>query len=71
MLRMEENESSQLKVRADKMAKKEKPLCKWKENDISKKIDKFADIVRNPKFVCKKCGRVADKKNRLHKPAPL
>ena len=60
-----------MKVRADKMAKKEKPLCKWKENDISKKFDKFADIVRNPKFVCKKCGRVADKKNRLHKPAPL
>ena len=44
------------------MAKKEKPLCKWKEDDITKKFDKFSDIVGNPKFVCKKCGRVADKK---------
>jgi len=58
----ERNWFSQHKEKADKMAKKEKPLCKWKENDISKKFDKFADIVRNPKFVCKKCGRVADTK---------
>ena len=45
------------------MAKKEKMLCKWKEDDINKNFEKFSDIVRNPKFVCKKCGRVADKKN--------
>ncbi len=53
------------------MAKKAKRLCKWKEDDINKKFDKFIDIVRNPKFVCKKCGRVADKKNWLHKPVAL
>jgi 3-methyladenine DNA glycosylase/8-oxoguanine DNA glycosylase len=53
------------------MAKKEKMLCKWKEDDIKKNFDKFSDIVRNPKFVCKKCGRVADKKKWLHKPATL
>jgi rubrerythrin len=58
-------------IKEDKMAKKAKRLCKWKEDDINKKFDKFIDIVRNPKFVCKKCGRVADKKNWLHKPVAL
>jgi hypothetical protein len=53
------------------MAKKEKRMCKWKEDDISEKFDKYLNIVRNPKFVCKKCGRVADKKKLLHKPAAL
>jgi len=53
------------------MAKKEKPLCKWKEDDMDKKFDKFSDIVRHPEFVCKKCGRVADKKKWLHKPVAL
>jgi hypothetical protein len=53
------------------MGKKEKCMCKWKEDDISKKFDKFTFLLRNPKFVCKKCGRVADKKSRLHKPVSL
>jgi hypothetical protein len=53
------------------MAKKEKRMCKWKEDDISEKFDKYLNIVRNPKFVCKKCGRVADKKKWLHKPVSL
>jgi 3-methyladenine DNA glycosylase/8-oxoguanine DNA glycosylase len=53
------------------MAKKDKRICKWNEKDISKDFDKFAALVSNPKFVCKKCGRVADKKKRLHKPVPL
>ena len=51
------------------MAKKDQRLCKWKEDDISKYFDKYLNVVRNPKFVCKKCGRVANKKGRLHKPA--
>jgi hypothetical protein len=53
------------------MAKKEKQLCKWKEDDISKKLDKIITIVSDPRFVCRKCGRVADKKKWLHKPVPL
>jgi hypothetical protein len=60
-----------LGIRRNKMAKKEKLLCKWKEDDINKKFDKFCDIVRNSKFVCKKCGRVADKKKWLHKAVAL
>ncbi len=53
------------------MAKKDKRLCKWKEDDLSKKFDKFKKIVSEPTFVCKKCGRVADKKKWLHKPVSL
>jgi hypothetical protein len=54
-----------------KMAAKAKKLCDWKSQDITKKLDKFSDIVRNPQFVCAKCGRVADKKKWLHKPTAL
>ncbi|MGD8989995.1 MAG: hypothetical protein PVI00_00945 [Desulfobacterales bacterium] len=50
------------------MAKK---MCDWKKKDVSKNFGKFADIVRNPKFVCKKCGWVSTKKSYLHKPATL
>lgn len=53
------------------MAKKEKRMCKWSDKDLDKNFDKFTEIVSNPKFVCKKCLRVADKKKWLHKPAPL
>ena len=53
------------------MAKKAKRMCKWSEKDLDEKIDKFTAIVSNPKFVCKKCLRVADKKKWLHKPLPL
>jgi hypothetical protein len=60
-----------LKTKEKKMAKKEKELCKWKTDDLNEKFDKFIDIVRNPKFVCKKCGRVADKKKWLHKPVAI
>jgi hypothetical protein len=61
------------------MAAKAKKLCKWKSEDITKKLGKditkklgkFSDIVRNPQYVCTKCGRVADQKKWLHKPAAL
>ena len=53
------------------MAKKEKRLCKWKEDDISKKFDKLISIVSDAQYLCKKCGRVANKKKWLHKPASL
>ena len=53
------------------MGKKSKALCKWKQGDITGNFDKFRDIVRNPKFVCTKCGRVADKKKWLHKPVAI
>jgi len=53
------------------MAKKGKKLCKWKEDRLTEKLDEFMDIIRKPKFLCKKCGRVADNKELLHKPISI
>lgn len=53
------------------MAKKDKRLCKWKEETIIDNFEAFQDIVNSPRFACKKCGRVANKKKWLHKPVPL
>jgi len=53
------------------VAKKEKRLCKWKEETIIDNFEVFKDIVKSPKFACKKCARVANKKKWLHKPIPL
>jgi hypothetical protein len=54
--------------RRQQMAKKEKKLCKWKEDHLAENLAEFMDIIRKPKFLCKKCGRVADKEKWLHKP---
>jgi len=53
------------------MAKKAKRLCTWKSKDVAENFDTFKDIVKNPKFVCKKCGWVSRKKKWLHKPAAI
>jgi hypothetical protein len=53
------------------MAKKIKELCKWKKKDISDDFGKFEGVVKNPKFVCKKCGWAANTKKVLHKPGRL
>ena len=53
------------------MAKKEKRLCKWKEEMINDNFEAFKDIVKSPQFACGKCGRVANKKKWLHKPVSL
>jgi len=58
-------------IRGEKMAKKANQLCKWKPKEVADSFDKFADIVKNPKFVCKKCGWVATKKKWLHKPVAI
>jgi hypothetical protein len=68
---MKINEKFGLYMGECKMAKKAKKLCTWKKKDVAKNFDTFADIVKNPKFVCKKCGWVSTKKMYLHKPAVL
>jgi len=57
--------------RSDKMAKDEKQLCKWNSQDVATNFDKFTDMVKNPKFLCKKCGWAASKKKWLHKPVAI
>jgi len=53
------------------MAKDDKALCKRKAGEITKRIDNYMDLVKNPNYLCIKCGRVAVKKKCLHKPVPL
>ena len=66
-----ESEGSYSTARASKMARMEIQLCKWDPRDVIKDFGKFAAIVKNPKFVCKKCGWAANKKKWLHKPVAL
>jgi hypothetical protein len=49
------------------MAKKEKKLCKWKKNDIEDRFDELCSIVGGARYVCRKCGRGAQKKKWLCK----
>ncbi len=48
-----------------------KSLCKWKKKDIQNNLDELADIVRQPRFVCKECARSAYKKGDLCKAIKL
>ncbi len=53
------------------MAKSDKRMCKWKPDAIVKDLKVFKSLVDSPQYVCKKCGRVANKKKSLHKPVAL
>ena len=53
------------------MAAKDKRLCKWSHKDIDKHFKSYTDLVKKPKYVCLKCGRVAKNKSLLHEPAKI
>jgi len=53
------------------MPEKEKHLCKWDKDRIQEKINALMKIVKNPSFICRKCGRAANDKKWLCKPVPL
>lgn len=48
-----------------------KTFCKWKEKDLSKRIDLFVSLTEEPAYVCRKCARVANTKKALCKPKSL
>lgn len=45
-------------------------LCDLAENGVIT-LEEMKALVRNPKFICKKCGRVAAKEENLCEPVPL
>ncbi|HJV35231.1 hypothetical protein [Geomonas sp.] len=53
------------------MGKENKPLCKWDKDDIKDRIKELKKIVSEPRFVCRKCARVAKKEENLCKPEEL
>ncbi len=48
-----------------------KSRCGMSYNDIEKSPGEFRDLVADPKFLCRKCRRVAGKKKVLCRPAKL
>lgn len=48
-----------------------KELCKIQDELIRRDLEAYMDLVNKPKHVCKKCGRVANKKKLLCKPTKL
>ena len=48
-----------------------KSLCKLKKKLLKGDIDRYIDLVRDPEYVCTKCGRVAGKEKRLCKPKAM
>lgn len=46
-----------------------KHLCDMAERGAD--LQAVKDLVRNPKFICKKCGRAAAKEENLCEPVPL
>jgi len=53
------------------LGKKDEEICKWKRDEYGKRLDELRTIVSEPTFYCVKCGRVANKKKWLCKPAKL
>lgn len=47
------------------------PLCDWKKEAIDAQFDLLLSIVRKPRYVCRKCARVANDEKWLCKPRPI
>lgn len=49
----------------------DKKLCKVKKDCLMENLESYLELVREPQWVCRKCGRVAASEKRLCKPAPM
>jgi hypothetical protein len=48
-----------------------KTLCDWKKKDLEHKAGHLAELVRDPRFYCRKCARSANTAKVLCKPRKL
>ena len=49
-----------------------KTLCKLVKDDYLKEnLKEYIKMVKEPKYICKKCGRVAEKEGMLCKPKKM
>ena len=49
------------------MPKNKKTLCDWRKKDIQENFTELIEMVREPRFVCMKCGRAANSEKVLCK----
>ena len=52
------------------MGDKEKHLCKFKDH-IKDELELYKRLVKEPRYVCLKCGRAAHEEKHLCKPAAI
>jgi len=48
-----------------------KTLCDWKKKEIEKNRELLAELLRSPRYYCRKCARAAAISKVLCKPARL
>jgi hypothetical protein len=48
-----------------------KTLCDWSKRDLEKHADQLWELVRDPRWYCRKCARVANTSKVLCKPRKL
>ncbi len=48
-----------------------KTLCDWSKRELEKHPDKLWELVRDPRYYCRKCARSANTAKVLCKPRPL
>jgi len=53
------------------MGSKEKTLCELKKDYLKENLKEYKKLVRDARFVCKKCGRAAKDEESLCKPVSL
>ena len=53
------------------MGDKKNTMCSWKKEKLKENFDSFKKLVKNPKFACRNCGRVAVDGKFLCKPVDL
>ena len=48
-----------------------KTLCDWSKRALEKRADKLLGLVRDPRYYCRRCARVANTPKVLCKPRKL